>query len=153
MNKSNLDKEIIPLVDFFNSLKGIKTLGSCQGHDDGGETGKWVYPYIKFKCASNRSLGLLATIDYSYSDLSSMYNLSQSELSEVYQPDLKAIWTIEVIPNNNYGLSGYVAQDEYALYVLKAHSDSFGKPSEVYPDFSKILDWYKTYLNSSVFNN
>ena len=139
MNKISLDKRIIPLVEFFNTLDGINTIGSCQGHDDGGETGKWVYPYIKFKSMSNHSLGLLASIEYIYADLNILYNLSEIELDNIYRPKLNAIWTIEVVPNRDYSASQNVEKDEYALYVLKAHSDSFKRPSEVYPDFSKIL--------------
>lgn len=143
-----IDKQIKPLVKFFNSLKGVDTSGSCQGHDDGGEDGDWRYPYIKFKCTSNRSLGLLASIEYIYADLNNLYKLDEFKLSDIYQPSLKAIWTIEVVPNNDYNSTKKVREGEYALYVLKAHSDSFVKPSEVYPDFIKILDWYKTQINS-----
>ena len=150
MNKTSLDKQIIPLVEFFNTLEGINTIGSCQGHDDGGETGKWVYPYIKFKSMSNHSLGLLASIEYIYADLNILYNLSEIELDNIYRPKLNAIWTIEVVPNRDYSASQNVEKDEYALYVLKAHSDSFKRPSEVYPDFSKILEWYKAQIKSSV---
>ena len=82
-----IDKKIKNLVDFINSLKGIETLGSCQGHDNGGQTGEWVFPYIKFKCLDNRSLGLLASIEYIYSDLRNLYgDLSEEELSKIYQP-------------------------------------------------------------------
>ena len=150
MNETSIDKQIIPLVEFFNNLDGIKTIGSCQGHDDGGETGKWVYPYIKFKSMSNHSLGLLASIEYIYADLNILYNLSDIELDNIYRPKLNAIWTIEVVPNRDYSASQNVEKDEYALYVLKAHSDSFKRPSEVYPDFSKILEWYKAQIKSSV---
>ena len=150
MNETSIDKQIIPLVEFFNTLDGINTIGSCQGHDDGGETGKWVYPYIKFKSMSNHSLGLLASIEYIYADLNILYNLSEIELDNIYRPKLNAIWTIEVVPNRDYSASQNVEKDEYALYVLKAHSDSFKRPSEVYPDFSKILEWYKAQIKSSV---
>ena len=150
MNETSIDKQIIPLVEFFNTLDGINTIGSCQGHDDGGETGKWVYPYIKFKSMSNHSLGLLASIEYIYADLNILYNLSDIELDNIYRPKLNAIWTIEVVPNRDYSASQNVEKDEYALYVLKAHSDSFKRPSEVYPDFSKILEWYKAQIKSSV---
>ena len=150
MNKTSLDKQIIPLVEFFNTLDGINTIGSCQGHDDGGETGKWVYPYIKFKSMSNHSLGLLASIEYIYADLNILYNLSEIELDNIYRPKLNAIWTIEVVPNRDYSASQNVEKDEYAFYVLKAHSDSFKRPSEVYPDFNKILDWYKAQIKSSI---
>ena len=97
-------------------------------------------------------MGLLASIEYIYSDLRSLYgDLSEEELSKIYQPKLKGIWTIEVMPNIDYHLSGN--DGEYAVFVLKAHIDSFGKPSEVYPDFDKILHWYKTQLSSSLNGN
>jgi len=147
-----VDIKIKPLVDFINSFKGVVTLGSCQGHDNGGQTGEWVYPYIKFKCLDNRSLGLLASIEYIYSDLRKLYrDLSEPELSKIYQPKLKGIWTIEVLPNIDYHLRGY--NGDYAVFVLKAHMDSFKKPSELYPDFDKILHWYKAQLNSSLNGN
>ena len=78
------------------------------------------------------------------------YNLSEIELDNIYQPNLHAIWTIEVVPNHDYSVSNNVENDEYAFYVLKAHVDSFTKPSEVYPDFNKILDWYKAQVSSVV---
>ena len=148
MKVDKADKEIKPLVIFLNTLKGVKTFGSCQGHDNGGKTGEWLYPYIKFKCTSNRSLGLLASIEYIYADLNSLYELNDFESSDIYQPSLDAIWTVEVVPNNDYNLAEKVKEGEYALYVLKAHSDSFIKPSGVYSDFIKILDWYKMQINS-----
>ena len=33
---TDIDKEIKQLVNFINDLDGITTIGSCQGHDDGG---------------------------------------------------------------------------------------------------------------------
>ena len=153
MNKTSLDRQITTLVEFLNTLDGIKTIGSCQGHDDGGKTGKWVYPYIKFKSTSNHSLGLLASIEYIYADLNILYNLSEIELNNIYQPNLNAIWTIEVVPNHDYSASHNVENDEYVFYVLKAHSDSFTKPSEEYPDFINILDWYKAQIKSSIKDN
>ena len=147
-----IDYKIESLVEFINSLKGVETLGSCQGHDNGGQTGEWVYPYIKFKCLNDRSLGLLASIEYIYSDLRKLYgDVSEEELLKIYQPKLNGIWTIEVLPNIDYHLPGN--DGEYAVFVLKAHMDSFEKPSEVYPDFDKILDWYKRQLISSLNRN
>ena len=55
---SGIDTQIQPLVEFLNQLDGINTIGSCQGHDDGGESGEWVYPYIKFKSVSYTHLTL-----------------------------------------------------------------------------------------------
>ena len=39
------------------------------------------------------------------------------------------------------------------IRAIRSHIDSFGKPSEVYPDFDKILHWYKTQLSSSLNGN
>ena len=39
------------------------------------------------------------------------------------------------------------------IRAISSHIDSFGKPSEVYPDFDKILHWYKPQLNSSLNGN
>ena len=36
---SGIDTQIQPLVEFLNQLDGVVTIGSCQGHDDGGELG------------------------------------------------------------------------------------------------------------------
>ena len=65
---SKIDSEIKDLVLFINSLDGITTIGSCQGHDDDGPLGNFSHPYIKFKCSSNRSLGLLASVSDIYYD-------------------------------------------------------------------------------------
>ena len=43
---SGIDTKIEPLVKFLNQLDGVFTIGSCQGHDDGGGSGEWVYPYL-----------------------------------------------------------------------------------------------------------
>lgn len=144
MNKINIDREVNTLVDFFNTLDGVETFGSCQGHDDGGESGSWFHPYIKFKCASNRSLGLIASIEHLYADLTKLYDLPDPEAKNIYQPRLKAVWTIEVVPNNDHDLYENIKQDEFALYVLKANSDSFKKPSDIYTDFKVILEWYQS---------
>ena len=149
ITNKTVDIKIKPLIDFINSLEGIETLGSCQGHDNGGQTGEWIFPYIKFKCFSNRSLGLLASIEYLYSDLKRRYgNLNEEHLSKIYQPRLNGIWTIEVLPNTDYHMKSN--NGEYAVFVLKAHIDSFEKPSDIYPDFDKILRWYKMLLNPSI---
>ena len=66
---SGIDTKIEPLVKFLNQLDGVLTIGSCQGHDDGGGSGEWVYPYIKFKCINNRTLGFLASIEDAYKSI------------------------------------------------------------------------------------
>ena len=86
-----------------------------------------------------------------FSSISLDVYADEEALSKIYQPKLKGIWTIEVLPNIDYHLADN--DGEYAVFVLKAHIDSFEKPSEVYPDFDKILHWYKTQLNSSLNGN
>ena len=140
----DIDSEILDLVNFIDGLEGVKTFGSCQGHNDGGPEGKWFVPYIKFKCTDNRTLALLASIEYLYSDLTSAYNISKKEANEVYQPMLNALWTIEVVTNYDHGSKDVSPPGEYALYVLNANSESYKKPSDVYPDFQIMLDWYKS---------
>jgi len=76
----DVDVEIRPLVNFINNLEGVTTYGSCQGHDDGGKSGKWLYPYIKFKCINNRSLGLIAGIENAYANLDDLQKLNNFNL-------------------------------------------------------------------------
>ena len=42
---NDVDKELVPMLDVFNNIPGVRTEYSCSGHD--GET--W---YITFKCSS-----------------------------------------------------------------------------------------------------
>ena len=71
---SGIDTKIEPLVKFLNQLDGVITIGSCQGHDDGAGSGEWVYPYIKFKCTNNQTLGFLASIEDAYKSIKISFN-------------------------------------------------------------------------------
>ena len=51
---SGIDTKIEPLVKFLNQLDGVFTIGSCQGHDDGGGSGEWVYPCLLYTSPSPR---------------------------------------------------------------------------------------------------
>tara|TARA_B100001142_G_scaffold276682_1_gene285832 strand:+ start:1107 stop:1550 length:444 start_codon:yes stop_codon:yes gene_type:complete len=144
----DVDVEIRPLVNFINNLEGVKTYGSCQGHDDGGKSGDWLYPYIKFKCINNRSLGLIAGIENAYANLDSLQKLNNFNPSELYQPELKAMWTTEVVSNIDYNSIENTEDDAYALFVLRADSSSYNKPSEVYEDFPTIIKWYEMQMVS-----
>lgn len=137
-----IDIEIKDLVLFINSLDGITTIGSCQGHDDDGPLGNFSHPYIKFKCSSNRSLGLLASVSDIY------YDWDKDENSEDFfqnLPKLIGHWDIEVVTGHAYEFSleslGDEA-DEYAYYVLQAFIDE-KPPSRAYGDFEKLITWYK----------
>lgn len=50
--KADVDKKIIPIVNWFNKQYGVVTLWSCQG-DDKILTGKVDLPYIQFFCHNN----------------------------------------------------------------------------------------------------
>ena len=91
-----LDIEIEQLVEFLNQLDGINTIGSCQGHDDGGESGEWIYPYIKFKCTNNQTLGFLASLEDAYKSINEQAESKYFDPSLAYEPDLNGAWCIEV---------------------------------------------------------
>ena len=138
---SGIDRKIEPLVDFLNQLDGIITIGSCQGHDDGGKSGKWFYPYIKFKCTNNQTLGFLASIEDAYKSINQQAESKYFDSSLAFEPALNGDWCIEVVKNIDFNIDNI--EDEYAMYVLRADLNSFDKPSEIYGDFEEILSWYK----------
>jgi hypothetical protein len=144
----DVDVEIRPLVHFINNLEGVTTYGSCQGHDDGGESGEWLYPYIKFKCINNRSLGLIAGIENAYANVDNLQKLNNFNPNELYQPELRAMWTTEVVSNIDYNSIDNTEDDEFALFVLRADSNSYNNPSEVYEDFATITKWYEMQMVS-----
>ena len=74
-DRSGIDTKIEPLVKFLNQLDGVITIGSCQGHDDGAGSGEWVYPYIKFKCTNNMTLGFLASLEDAYKSINEQAEL------------------------------------------------------------------------------
>ena len=138
---SGIDRKIEPLVEFLNQLDGIITIGSCQGHDDGGESGEWIYPYIKFKCTNNQTLGFLASIEDAYKSINEQAESKYFDSSLAFEPNLYGDWCIEVVKNIDFNDDNI--EDEYVMYVLRADLNSFDKPSEIYGDFEEILSWYK----------
>ena len=138
---TDIDKKIKPLVNFINDLDGITTIGSCQGHDDGGPSIDWFYPYIKFKCTNNHTLAVLATIEHAYLSLNEQAKLNSFESSLAFEPDLCASWCIEVV--SHFEFNQLKKPNEFAMYVLRPESDSYDKASDIYGDFEQILKWYK----------
>ena len=138
---SGIDTKIEPLVEFLNQLDGIITIGSCQGHDNGGDSGEWVYPYIKFKCTNNQTLGFLASLEDAYKSINEQAESKYFDPSLAYEPDLNGAWCIEVVKNIDFNKENI--EGEYAMYVLRADLNSFDKPSEIHGDFKEILSWYK----------
>ena len=136
-----IDTKIEPLVEFLNQLDGIITIGSCQGHDNGGDSGEWVYPYIKFKCTNNQTLGFLASLEDAYKSINQQAESKYFDSALAFEPDLSGDWCIEVVKNIDFNDENI--EDEYAMYVLRADLRSFDKPSEIYGDFKEILNWYK----------
>ena len=139
-----IDTKIEPLVEFLNHLDGINTIGSCQGHDDGGASGEWIYPYIKFKCTNNRILGFLASLEDAYKSINEQAESKYFDSSSAFEPNLKGDWCIEVV--NNIDFNEANIKNEYALYVLRADLQSFNKPSDIYGDFNQMINWYNSRL-------
>lgn len=138
-----LDPKIKELVYFLNTLPTVKTLGSCQGHDDGGETGNFDIPYISFTCIDRRVLGFLACFRFAYENPSEILPKYRE-----YQPRLHADWDIHVITGEDPEYSPEELkednrQEDYVFYVLQPDRCSYDKPSEIYSDFSEILKYYK----------
>ena len=136
-----IDSEIKDLVLFINSLDGVTTIGSCQGHDNGGPLGNFLHPYIKFKCSNNRSLGLIASVADIY------YDWAEEENSEEFfqnLPKLIGDWYIDVVVGHAYESSpkSHGDEDDYVLHILTAFIDE-KPPSDVYGDFEKLITWYK----------
>ena len=138
---TDIDKEIKQLVNFINDLDGITTVGSCQGHDDGGPSIEWFYPYIKFKCTNNHTLAVLATIEHAYLSLDEQAKLSSFDSSLAFEPVLNASWSIEVV--SHFEFNQLKKPNEFAMYILRPESDSYEKSSDIYSDFEQILKWYK----------
>ena len=138
---SGIDTKIEPLVEFLNQLDGIITIGSCQGHDNGGDSGEWVYPYITFKCTTNLTLGFLASLEDASKSINQQAESKYFDSALAFEPDLSGDWCIEVVKNIDFNDENI--EDEYAMYVLRADLRSFDKPSEIYGDFNEILNWYK----------
>jgi len=138
---TGIDKEIKQLVNFINDLDGITTIGSCQGHDDGGPSIEWFHPYIKFKCTNNYTLAVLATIEHAYLSLDEQAKLSSFDSSLAFEPELNGSWCIEVV--SHFDFNQLKKPNEFAMYVLRPESDSYEKASDIYSDFEQILNWYK----------
>ena len=108
---SGIDTKIEPLVEFLNQLDGIITIGSCQGHDNGGDSGEWVYPYIKFKCTNNQTLGFLASLEYAYKSIDEQAESKYFDSSLAFEPYLIGDWCIEVVTNVDFNESGIIGGD------------------------------------------
>lgn len=140
---NTLDTKIKELVFFLNTPPTVKTIGSCQGHDDGGETGTYDIPYISFTCIDRRVLGFLASLRFAYEN--------PSELLPKYrknQPRLHADWCIYVIMGEDPEYSSEELKadnrhEDYVFYVLQPDRYSYDKPSDIYGDFSEILKYYQ----------
>jgi hypothetical protein len=143
-------------VNFLNTLDGIKTIGSCQGHNDGGDTGNFNEPYITFICSNIRNLGLLASLCCAYEDSEEWIPERRKE-----QPKLKAYWSISVLAGEDSECTPEELikdgrnPEEYVMYCLSPDPVSYVKPTDVYSDLKEILRYYKiknTMVNGKDFN-
>jgi len=140
---NELDEKIKPLVDFLNTLPTVQTVGSCQGHDDGGDTGNFDEPYVVFNCTNNRVLGFLTSFRYTYEVPKGMkkeYN--------IHRPHLKVKWNISIQSEEDSEHTPEELKKDgkrqiYACYVLQPDYNSYEKPSHIYKDITEILKYYK----------
>lgn len=59
IKRAEVDEEIVPLVEWLNSFKGVVTLYCCQGHtkEEVCEDGRFPYStYVLFTCSNQWSL-------------------------------------------------------------------------------------------------
>lgn len=142
-NPKGLDREIRELVEFMNSLDGITTIGSCCGHNDGGNTGNFTDAYITFRCKNDRMLGLLASLSFAYEDTEDC----REEYKKI-QPKLEAYWRISVLDCDDSEFSPEELDEKptdwyYVSYSLSPDINSYEKPTDIYCDFKEILEYYK----------
>ena len=93
---------------------------------------------------------MIAGIENAYANLDDLQKLNNFNPNELYQPELKAMWTTEVVSNIDYNSIRDTEDDEYALFVLRADSNSYNYPSEVYEDFTTITKWYEMQMLSLI---
>lgn len=141
-----IDEKIKPLVDFLNTITGVKTTLSCQGHnnDKNGNTN----PYITFVCTNVKSLNIIAKVDgCGYTDIEDYGR------DDIPQPQINGSWRVCIIGiDDNVDLDEIIEEDdldikpdELVLYRLYPDKDSYDKPSDLYDDFDGILKYLKYY--------
>lgn len=85
---SDIDKEMIPLLDALNSIRGVKTRFTCCGH--GRKCGEF---YIYMEVSNLKSLKMLYNVFDCYIDINKidMKTWYVKELSETYDCSEKCI--------------------------------------------------------------
>jgi len=136
-----IDEEIKDIVEFLNSLKGVRTIGSCAGHNN-DET--FDSPYITFRCSDERILGMLASVfDMAYSPEEEVEEWVEEY--KQYKPELIGDWHIAVIVANDSECkpTEIDANDGYFSYCLSCHPLSYDNPSDISPDYEEMLNYWK----------
>lgn len=145
--KPVIDEKIKPLYDFLNSLDGVETIGSCQGHSDNED---FSDPYITFTCDNSRSLGLIAGVVESANEIEIVKNRDEEP------EDIFVDWFIENAPKTNGDWSVVVLSaddatlppdqvNHYVFYCLSPHPFSYDKVEEIWEDPAELAR-YGNYL-------
>ncbi len=140
-NEPYIDERIKPLYDLLNSLPEVRTIGSCQGHDDNPV---FDSPYISFHCPNLRIQGLLGSLNdmANYVD----YDDLRPELLDEFlkaQPILYADWGIHVLSGDDSECEATGINDYYVFYSLEPYYLSYDKPSDIWDDIDQIVKYYK----------
>lgn len=143
MKDNEIDDEIKEVVKFFNSLDGIRTIGSCQGHDDNKI---FDSPYITFRCLNERNLGMLVSLfEMAYANEEEVKDWFD-EYKE-HKPNLIGDWYISIITSNDSECELERDDDSYFLYCLALAECSNNEPSELYKDYDEMLKYWKWKYN------
>jgi len=136
----DIDEKIRPLYTFLNSLPGIRTIGSCQGHPD---SENFKNAYITFLCSDLRTLGMLASFSVAYDDPNEIIESRRDEI-----PHLNALWIIGVLEADDsecdpeeLNVGGY-----YVSYCLSPDSLTYANHNAVYDDIEELVKYYETKL-------
>ncbi len=137
----DIDERIKPLYNLLNSLPEVRTIGSCQGHDDNPV---FDHPYISFHCPNLRILGLLGSLN-DMANFTDYVDLLPEILDELLkaQPILYADWSLHVLSVDDSECEITGNNDYYVSYSLETYYPSYDKPSDIWDDIDEIVRYYK----------
>jgi hypothetical protein len=122
----DVDKELVPMLDVFNNIPGVRTIYSCCGHGYPG----W---YLSFKTTS----------DFMYNTLVNYFNKDGDEYP--WFPDVD--FNVETDESEQWGL---VPEKRVTVYcdklgMLKADKrrEEYAKICEFFSKFTPYCEWKK----------
>jgi hypothetical protein len=133
MMTSEIDRKIRPLVDLLNSLPGVRTTGSCQGHIRNGHL---LEPSVSFVCTDERVLGMLTSILEGH--WPTLGGRGDSSWFWEHAPALKVPWEVLALPGDDPFIQPET-DVRYVFYCLHPQRGTYRRPSETWNDIVKIV--------------